>query len=115
MNRGDVVRVDLPRPRGTPGREQFGLRPAIVVQDEPRLANLSTVLIVPLTSNQTASKFSGSIWIAPTKENGLSVESIALTQQVRAIDRSRVQDTLGEISRDDAVLLDDQLRSLLKI
>lgn len=115
MNRGDIVRVDLPRPRGTPGREQFGLRPAIVVQDEPRLADLSTVLVVPLTSNQAASRFPGSLRIAPTKENGLSVESIALTQQVRAIDRSRVQDTLGEISCEDAMLLDDQLRALLRI
>ena len=115
MKRGEVVRVDLPRPNGAPGREQFGLRPAIIVQDEPRFANLATVLIVPLTSNRLAEKFSGSITIHPTKSNGLSVASVALTQQIRAVDRKRIQDTLGDISADDLAALDTEIRLLLRV
>ena len=50
MSRGDVVLVDLPRSRAGQTREQFGTRPAIVLQDEPRLSRLSTVFIAPLAS-----------------------------------------------------------------
>ena len=98
MKRGDVVRVDIPRPRGAPGREQFGLRPAIIVQDEPHLENLSTVLVVPLTSNLTATRFAGSFTISPSAQNGLTVDSVALVHQVRAVDRRRIQERLGEVS-----------------
>ena len=115
MIRGQVVRVDLPRPRGVAGREQFGLRPAVVIQDEPRLASLSTVLIVPLTSNLSAKRFVGSVRLFPSSENGLSVESMALTQQMRAIDRQRIQDTVGEVSAEDLASLEDSIRQLIKL
>jgi mRNA-degrading endonuclease toxin of MazEF toxin-antitoxin module len=59
MNRGDVVLVQLPPPAGPSGTEQFGTRPAIVVQDEAGLANLSTLLIVPLTSRLSPHHESG--------------------------------------------------------
>lgn len=42
MRRGEVVRVELPRPAGTTGREQFGVRPAIIIQNDEVNANLST-------------------------------------------------------------------------
>lgn len=115
MKRGDVVLVDLPRPRGGMGREQYGLRPAIVVQDEPNLKNLSTVLIVPLTSNILAERFAGSIRISSSAENGLDVDSIALTQQLRAVDRRRIQNILGEVSSTDLAELDHKMRRLLSL
>ena len=34
MNRGDVVRVELPRPRESTGHAQFGRHPAIVLQHQ---------------------------------------------------------------------------------
>ena len=115
MNRGDVVRIQLPRPRGTPGHEQFGMRPAIIVQDEPSLANLSTVLIVPMTSNRAATRFTGSILVSPSKSNGLTMPSVALTQQLRAVDKTRIDCTLGSVSSDVLEAIDDALRQMLKI
>ena len=115
MKRGDIVRVDLPRPVGAPGREQFGLRPAIVVQDEPGLSVLSTVLVIPMTSNLLAEKFIGSFRVSPSSTNGLTVESIAMTQQVRAIDRSRIQSVIGYLSPDELKHVDRELRRLLKL
>lgn len=115
MKRGDVVRVVLPQPRGTPGREQFGTRPAIVLQDEPRLASLQTVVIVPLTSTLAAQRFAGSTRVLPTPQNGLSVESVAMSHQIRAIDRQRVKETLGEISQEDLDSLVQEIRSLLNV
>jgi mRNA-degrading endonuclease toxin of MazEF toxin-antitoxin module len=63
MKRGDIVRVELPAPAGPSGREQFGVRPAIVVQRFPSASNTGgTVLVVPLTSTLSARRFQGSVW-----------------------------------------------------
>lgn len=115
MRRGDVVRVDLPRPSGKPGREQFGIRPAIVVQDDATFSFLPTVLVVPVTSNLAALNFAGCFQISPTTKNGLTAESVALTHQVRAIDRTRIQDVIGALSGEDMTSVDEKLRLLLKL
>lgn len=113
MNRGDIVRVQLPAPAGPSGREQFGTRPAVVVQDERDFANLSTVLIVPLTSRVSAARFPGSFIVAPTDTNGLDVESVVLTHQLRAIDRRRIQRLIGRLADAHMASLDSEIRRLL--
>lgn len=113
MNRGDVVRVELPRPAGPPGREQFGSRPAIVLQNDRDSENLSTVLIVPLTSRLAATRFPGAFTVSPTDGNGLDVESVVLTHQLRAIDRGRIQGVIGRLDSSDLAMLESQTRSLL--
>lgn len=114
MKRGDVVRVDLPRPSGKPGREQFGIRPAIIVQDDA-MSSLPTVLVVPCTSQVLRLRLNGTVRLLPTPSNGLSVESVALTHQVRAIDRNRIVSVDGTLSADDLAAVDHELRRLLKL
>jgi len=113
MNRGDIVRVQLPRPAGPSGTEQFGARPAVVVQTEENIANLSTVLIVPLTSNLGAARFPGSFTVSPTGTNGLEVESVVLTHQLRAIDQRRIQRVIGRLADDQMAMLESEIRRLL--
>ena len=113
MNRGDVVLVQLPPAVGPSGTEQFGTRPAIVVQDEARFANLSTVLIVPLTSRLSAARFPGPFVVSPTDANGLDVESVVLTHQSRAIDPRRIQRVIGRLPDDHLARLKSELRRLL--
>jgi mRNA interferase MazF len=108
--RGDVVRVELPPPAGNPGREQFGERPAIVVQDDARL---QTVVLVPLTSNAERMRLPGSVLIQPSKANGLSVDSVALCSQVRAIDRKRVLRAMGRLADADYARIEDALRQTM--
>lgn len=115
MKRGDVVRVQLPRPQGASGREQFGTRPAVVVQDDRGSANLSTVLIIPLTSRLAAARFPGSFTVSPTDANGLDVESVVLTHQLRAIDQHRVQRVLGTLSAEHMAILESEMRRLLSL
>ena len=45
MQRGEVWQADIPF---TPGHAQAGVRPAVIVQDDPFTATLPTVLIVTL-------------------------------------------------------------------
>jgi len=113
MNRGDIVRVNLPQPVGPPGREQFGPRPAIVVQTGGVTATLSTVLVVPFTSRRAALCFPGSFTISPTSTNGLACESVALTHQLRAIDRNRIHGVIGRLTSEELGRLESELRRLL--
>jgi len=115
MRRGDVVRVQLPRPAGSAGREQFGTRPAIVIQDNTATANLSTVVIVPLTSNRSTERLAGSLLVKPSDSNGLTVISVALTQQIRALDKSRVEGVIGRLSSEVMKELDAALQRLLSL
>ena len=94
MKPGDIHWVQLPT---AGGREQQGRRPAIIVQDDRYGADLPVVLVVPLTTAGAASRFAGTVTVHPTPENGLRQESIALVFQMRAIDRRRLQERIGNM------------------
>jgi len=80
MRVGDLYWVEL---RASGGRAQAGRRPAIILQ---QTSNLPTVLVVPITSQQDALRFPGTVLIESTKENGLLHDSVALVFQLTAID-----------------------------
>ena len=96
---GDIVKVELPPPVGCPGHEQFGFRPAIIVQDDVKFRALPTTIVVPLTTNYTASRLPGTFFVKKSSTNGLTQDSIALVFQVRAIDKKRVKEpSIGKFS-----------------
>ena len=113
LTRGDIVWVSLPAPAGTPGREQFGTRPAIVVQQAAGYASLPTVLVVPLTSNRRTLRLPGTMPVEKSTASGLATDSVALIFQVRAIDRERVGKRLGRLSPSESRVLDEKLASVL--
>jgi len=92
---GDMHWVQLPRANG---REQQGRRPAVVLQDDHYAGALPVVLVIPLTTTQATLRFAGTTLIRPTTENGLQQASVALVFQIRAIDRQRVQERIGNVS-----------------
>jgi mRNA-degrading endonuclease toxin of MazEF toxin-antitoxin module len=76
---GDIVWVDLELTRG---REQSGVRPAIVLSDRTFHARNATAIICPITRNVTP-------W--PTKvllPDGLGVSGAVLVDQIRCVDRA---------------------------
>jgi mRNA-degrading endonuclease toxin of MazEF toxin-antitoxin module len=101
FHRGTVVLVDL----GTVpyGHEQAGLRPSVLLSVQNNIA-----LVVPLTSNTAALRFSATFPISPDKTNGLTETSVALAFQLRAIDTQRVVKRIGVLNIKD-------IRSLNKI
>ena len=94
MNVGEIFWVEFPA-RG--GRAQAGRRPAIVVQKEK---TLPTVSLIPLTTQQDALRFAGTILIESDKQNNLRNVSVALVFQLTAIDKNFIKDKLGAISGD---------------
>jgi mRNA-degrading endonuclease toxin of MazEF toxin-antitoxin module len=58
-------------------------------------------------------RFSGSFIIAKTQENGLDEDSVALTHQIRAIDKKRVLSPRGKLSHTDLNRLHAEVFGLL--
>ena len=97
MPRGDIFMVDLPVPQGSSSHEQVGRRPAIVVQTSSSGANLPTTIVVPMTSNLRALRFPHTIRVECSPQNGLSMVSVLLVFQLRAIDNRRLQHRMGRL------------------
>jgi mRNA interferase MazF len=95
MKRGEVWRVRIPF---ATGHAQTGERPAILVQADQLTVSLPTVLIVPLTSTLTATRFAGTLLIPPDSSNGLALPSVALVFQLRALDKRACLHRLGTVS-----------------
>ncbi len=90
---GDVVDLDLGQPQG---REAGFLHPAIVITAQRILdAGPSVVHVVPLTS--TIRTFHSEIVIQPDETNGLSAESAAQCQHLRAVSPRRIVVTRGNV------------------
>jgi len=109
MRKGEVWRVRLPF---ASGHTQAGERPAIIVQDDPFNASLPTILVVPFTSNQAATRFAGTLVVQPDAQNGLTAPSVALIFQLSALDKRDCIRRLGELdqgSLDQVYVLLDQL------
>lgn len=97
MQRGDIVLVELPQVAGASGHEQTGNRPALVVHSDATSASLSLIMIVPLTHVLATRRFPHTIEIQPSSQNGLSMPSILMVFQLRAIDKNRILNKLGVI------------------
>ena len=115
MKRGDVVRAGLPRPAAAPGSEQFGTRPAVIIQNDTAQSILATTVIVPMTSNLQSLRFGGSIPVDPSPENGLTVRSVALCHQLRVIDKRRIETVLGHLADEDMRAIESCIREFLQL
>jgi mRNA interferase MazF len=100
MKKGEVWRVRMP---AVTGHTQAGGRPAIIMQDETFNLTLPTVLIVPFTSTQRATRFPGTLLVQPDQHNGLVVPSVALVFQLSALDKQNCLHCLGQM---DPTILD---------
>ncbi len=95
MRQGDIYWVAFP---ASDGREQMGQRPALIVQGDHVLPELPTVWIVPITSNLRAARFPGTFRLDPDAHNGLTVPSVLLVFQLRAIDKRRLLTPAGHLT-----------------
>jgi len=110
MARGDLLLVSLPT---SDGREQSGTRPALAIQTE--VAGEPMLIVAPITSNLNALRFSFTIKIEPSEENGLMQDSVVMIFQMRAIDKKRILKKFGNLSSDDMQKVETEIRRLLSL
>jgi mRNA interferase MazF len=115
MARGNILTVDLPAPASRAGHEQIGYRPAIVVQTDATDTSLPTTMIVPLTANLGALRFPHTLQVDPSPQNGLARPSVLLVFQLRAIDKKRLGNRIGQLEQHHLQQLEAEIRNLLAL
>ena len=75
--------------------EQGGIRPVIIVQNDIGNKHSPTVIVLPMTSEIKKSNMPTHCIIHKSEKNGLKVDSMVLAEQIRVIDKSRLQDYIG--------------------
>jgi mRNA interferase MazF len=108
MARGDVLWVKLP---GSDKREEQGTRPAIAVQTDGTSSPM--LMVVPITSSLAALRFTFTVPIEPSQQNGLTLPSVAMVFQMRAIDRKRIIRVIGTLESEYLARIDAAIRDLL--
>ena len=112
MQPGDIYWVEIP---AAGGHEQAGLRPAIILQSAAVTPRLSTVQIVPLTSQVKARKFPAALLVSPDSTNNLSARSVALVFQLRAIDCRRLRTKPGTLKRGQLTQIKQRIKMLFEL
>lgn len=102
--RGEVYKVDL---NPTKGSEINKVRPCIIVGATPINQARNTIVVVPLSSSPTPRL----PLVVPI--NSLGTNSVAVCDQIRAIDKTRIGIKIGELTLQELDLLDDSLRQTL--
>jgi mRNA interferase MazF len=109
LGRGAVVVVELDP---TLGREQHGTRPCIVVSDPDVIGDqrFPLVCVVPITGTPGE----GLLYppLAPG-QSGLAKASFALIDHLRSIDKRRIRQVFGELTREEIAAIDDGLAMFL--
>ena|SRR5579871_5000421 len=103
IQQGDIYWVTIP-PEHTEGSEQFGRRPFIVLSRTALNKRLKTVVVVPMSTNvDNQPPHRIAIPVAEiTKDpscTSILLRSVAKTDQVRVIDKSRLEERIGRLSQ----------------
>lgn len=113
---GDVIFVNLPS-HNPKGHEQEGRRPAVIVGVPLGDVRYPVVVVVPLTTQCGD-------WIKKNPElypiiqagtAGLPQKSVALCDQIRAVDIQRVIGYLGSLSIDEYLPIIDGVKRVLEL
>jgi len=108
--RGDIFKARLDPIEGS---EQGGTRPIIVVSRDSINAHSPVVVGVPTTDAQNVKKTYPSHVFLPRRSGGLVTDSIAKTEQIRAIETSRFVDYYGRLDAGDMTKLEAAIKTTL--
>ena len=92
IKRGELYYADL---SPVVGSEQGGIRPVLIVQNDVGNKYSPTVIAVAVTSQIGKARLPTHIALDTTC--GLQRDSVALTEQVRTLDKRRLKDRIGAL------------------
>lgn len=93
---GDVYLAYLENIKGS---RQRGYRPVVVLQNNILNKHSTSYVVVPLTSNLRTGDIH--YLVRATASNGLSVDSVALCEQITTIGRTFFKSKIGYLDTDD--------------
>ena len=93
IKRGDIFFADLSPVKGS---EQGGQRPVVIIQNDVGNNFSPTVIVAPITAQVAKTKLPTHVALPNTLTvTGVARSSVILAEQVRTIDKRRLQDKLG--------------------
>jgi mRNA interferase MazF len=95
--------------------EHAGRPPVVVVTRDAINQNSPVLVVVPLTARTNKSRIYPSHVVVQAGEGGLAVESVALSEQVRAISKPRLMQYLGRLGPGRLSALNDALKITLDL
>ena len=102
VNRGDIFYADL---SPVVGSEQGGVRPVLVVQNNVGNKYSPTVIVSAITSKLSKAKLPTHIELDRAKCN-LSKDSVVLLEQLRTLDKRRLQEKICTLSEEQMLKVD---------
>lgn len=87
LKRGDIYFAEL---NPVQGSEQGGMRPVLVVQNDVGNNYSPTTIVLPITSRLQKPKLPTHVALS-RQESGLTRDSVVLAEQIRTIDKVRLQ------------------------
>ena len=106
--RGDIYMANLNPFRGS---EQGGTRPVVVLQNDDGNFHCPTLIIAPLSAK--IKKLGQPTHVLLRRGRGLNTDSIVELEQIKTIDKSRVQRYIGKVTREQMDLIDEAIHKSL--
>lgn len=94
LKRGDIFFAEL---NPVQGSEQGGVRPVLVVQNDVGNNYSPTTIVLPITSRMSKAKLPTHVALS-RRESGLSRDSVVLAEQIRTIDKVRLQQKVATLN-----------------
>ncbi|MEH2057350.1 MAG: type II toxin-antitoxin system PemK/MazF family toxin [Nostoc sp.] len=106
MRRGEVYDARL---EPTEGSEQGGTRPVIIVSRDVINAASPVVLAVPCTTYRSSKRIYPTQVLIQQPDGGLTHDSLAMTDQIRVLSKSRLLHFRGRLSEEAIAQLNQAL------
>ena len=97
----------------TVGSEQGGIRPVLIIQNNKGNRYSPTTIVVPITSSLSKRNLPTHVPLSSTI--GLERKSIALIEQIRTLDKSRLLKKITRVSDEDLKNIKEAIKKNLNI
>ena len=105
VKRGDIYYADL---SPVVGSEQGGMRPVLIIQNDPGNRHSPTVIAAAITSQTGKARLPTHIRLS-SQTTGLNRDSIILLEQIRTLDKSRLRQCMGRLDEKTMSAVDNAL------
>ncbi|MEG0292781.1 type II toxin-antitoxin system PemK/MazF family toxin [Enterococcus sp.] len=111
MKRGEIFFADLSPVKGS---EQGGVRPVLLIQNDLGNRHGSTLIVAAITTQKSKANLPTHIEL-PKALTGLKRDSMILVEQIRTIDKCRVQEKVCQLTVQKMQEVDRALRISLSL
>ncbi|MBR5410211.1 MAG: type II toxin-antitoxin system PemK/MazF family toxin [Clostridia bacterium] len=105
VRRGDIYFADL---SPVVGSEQGGVRPVLIIQNDMGNRYSPTVIAAAITSKTDKADLPTHIRVS-SLSSGLTQDSVVLLEQIRTIDKRRLREHMGALSKTDMQRVNDAI------